>query len=130
MRRLDWGWLWWQVGLPLFAPIFLSGIFAAFWWTLADHFQPNASVLFDMTPWALATYALTLVGSTLRNFWSRFTNEPSLGIGLIVVAVADTIYYSFMVIRRHDPLFDAGFSSYFVMCVLVVVAIFLCYRAR
>lgn len=130
MQRLDWNWLWWQVGLPLFSPILLSAIFAFFWWSLADTFHPELKVLVDLTPWALATYSLTLVGSALRIFWPQFLTRSWLGVGLIVVAGADTIYYAFMVIRRHDPAFAVSSSAYVVTGVLVSASILLCYRAR
>lgn len=132
MSNLDWKWLWWQVGLPLFAPILLSIVFALFWWSLSPGFMPKVEVLVDLTPWALATYALTLIGTTLGSFWNRMAQHRALGTSLLAVAGVDTIYYAFMVIRRHDPAFAATseYPAYFVTAMLVAAAIVLCYRAR
>ncbi len=130
MVKLDWTWVFWQIVLPLIGPIVLSGIFAVLWWSLAINFQPNFAVLVDLTPWALATYSLTLIGSTLRSFWPRFGQHPWLGGALLSIASADLIYYAFMVIRRHDPSFIVASPAYIVTSVLVAASIVSCYRAR
>lgn len=130
MKRLDWNWLCWQVGLPLIGPLALSAIFALLWWSLQETFLPQIKVLVDVTPWALATYSLTLIGSALRLFWARSAQHPWLSAGLVAVALADTIYYAFMVIRRHDPTFVVASPAYFVSGILVMASITLCYRAR
>jgi hypothetical protein len=130
IRSWDWTWLSWQVGVPLVAPILLAALFAALWWSLSADFSPNLSILIDVTPWALATYSLTLLSTTLGRFWDRLPAHKWLGAGLIVAALFDGIYYAFMVIKRHEPGFEVTSSSYYVMTVLVAAAILLCYRAR
>jgi hypothetical protein len=130
MKKFDWKWLRWQVGLPLGAPILLSMIFVYFWWTLDPNFTPASSVVIDLTPWALATYVLTLIGTTIRAFGNRWTEQPKLGVALACVAFADTVYYAFMVIQRHNASFAPSPSVYYTMVILVFAAIILCYRAR
>ena len=130
IRSWDWPWLTWQVGVPLVGPVVLSGLFAALWWSLTSDFTPSLSILIDITPWALATYSLTLLSTTIGRFWDRLPTHKWVGIGLIVAALFDGIYYAFMVIKRHDPAFEVTSSSYYVMVVLVGAAILLCYRAR
>jgi hypothetical protein len=130
MAKFDWKWLLWQVGLPLGAPILLSAVFVYFWWTLTSNFIPALSVVIDLTPWALATYVLTLIGTTIRTFVNRWAEQPKLGAALAVVAFADTVYYAFMVIQRHDASFTPSPSVYYTMAILVFASIILCYRAR
>ena len=130
MTKFDWKWFGWQVGLPLGAPILLSVIFVYFWWTLASNFTVRLNVVIDITPWALATYALTLIGTTIRTFGNRWAKQPKLGAALVAVALADTVYYAFMVIQRHDASFTPSPSVYYTMIILVSASIILCYRAR
>lgn len=130
LRTLDWKWIWWQVGLPLVMPIAMAFLFALLWGSLSPDFTLRFEVLIDLTPWALATYALALIGSTFRTFWGRLDSERVLGFALLAVAIIDIIYYAFMVIRRHDPGFQVTANAYYVTAFLVVASIILCYGAR
>lgn len=130
MRAWDWKWIWWQVGLPIFVPIVTSLLCVILWGSLKPNFQVRFDLIIDITPWALATYSLALIGSTLRTFWKRLIDEVFLGITMLVVALVDTIYYAFMVIRRHDPSFVVTTDAYYVTVFIVVASVGLCYRAR
>ena len=87
----------------------------------------KGSVILDVSPWALTFFTLTLIGSTMNDFWSKLGSHPVLGGAMIVVALCVAIYASFVVIWRHDPAFVAGASVYYASAILLVTAVPLCY---
>lgn len=128
--RLDWQWLSLQVGLPIVAPVLLSSLFVAGWISLDATFAPRPQVIVDITPWALAVYCLTLIGSAFRSVLSSQVPKPALTVALVIVAGAVIVYYAFLVIRRHDDGFVIPPAAYYVTGLLTFVSVALCYRAR
>jgi hypothetical protein len=117
-----------QVGIPAVAPIFLSAVFVFAWKTLDSGFTPNFRVIVDVTPWAIAVYSLALIGCTFDRSWAKL-GKGALS-GLWVAAAANVVYYAFLVIRRHDLAFAVPADAYYVTVVLMIASIVLCYRAR
>lgn len=126
--KLDLRWIWFQVCIPAVLPILLSGLFVFGWETLTPAFSANWKVILDVTPWAIAIYSLTLIGGTFDRSWSKLDKAHLSSLWL--VAAANAIYYSMLVIRRHDPQFVVSGSAYYVTLVLMVCSIVICYRAR
>ncbi len=124
---MRWGWLAWQVLVPIFVPVFVSFLVVGAWATGQPNFSSNYSIILDISPWALTFYSLTLIGSTLNIFWDRINSHPILGSATIITAGAVTVYASFMVVWRHDPKFVAGNEVYSVTVILLVVTIILCH---
>ena len=125
--RLDWRWIFFQVGIPAILPIFLSALFVLCWMTLSPDFTPDFRVVIDVTPWAIAVYSLTLIGGA-------FDRSRKLDLAhtlqLCGAATANAVYYSMLVIKRHDPHFVVTWSAYSVTLVLMFCSIVICYRAR
>jgi hypothetical protein len=126
--KTDWRWLSFQVGVPLVLPALLSAMCVLAWESLDPTFVPDWRLVIDLTPWAIAVYSLTLIGSTFDRAWGKVGAGP-LSL-LWIVAGLNAIYYAFLVIRRHDPQFVVHQGAYFVTGVLMVVSILICYRAR
>jgi hypothetical protein len=120
-------WLFWQVLVPLLAPIIISGIVIIAWSTGVTTFHPNLKIVLDVSPWALTFYSLTLIGGTLNAMWSNLANKSGIGVCLILTAVAVTLYASFMVIWRHDSNFNPGTPVYVVTIFLLVVSVAFCH---
>jgi hypothetical protein len=128
MKNLDWRWIGFQIGVPAAAPILLSALFVFGWKSLTPTFAPDPRVIVDVTPWAIAVYSLALIGGTFDRSWSKLGKG---GLSLLwMAAAANAIYYSFLVIRRHDPEFAVAADAYWVTLVLMVSSVVLCYRAR
>jgi uncharacterized membrane protein len=126
----NWGWIAWQVGIPLGGPIFLSSLFVMFWWTLNGNFHPKWDVVLDITPWALTFYALTLIATALRELWPRYADHPALFVWLAILAGVIIVYYAFMVIVRHQNAFVPPPSVYIVTSILLVATIYVCHQAN
>jgi len=126
--KLDWRWLAFQVGIPAILPILLSALFVFGWETLTPSFNADVKVILDVTPWAIAVYSLTLIGGAFDRSWSKL--DKSHLCWLWVAAAANAIYYSMLVIRRHDPHFVVNGAAYYVTGVLMVCSIIICYRAK
>lgn len=130
MKNLDRTWLLWQVAIPLLAPIVISGVVVGAWATGNPTFTPSMSIIVDVSPWALTFYSLTLIGSTFNVFWPKLGTNAMLGIGLILTAVAVTLYASFMVIWRHDPTFSPGVPVYIVTVFLLCISVILSHNGH
>lgn len=127
MMRLDLRWMWFQVCVPLVLPVLLAALFAAGWWTLEEDFSLNIRVIADVTPWALSTYSLVLIGGTFERRWSDI-DRTALS-WLWCMTAANIVYYGLMIIKRHQsPVVPEG--AYFVSGVLMVASIIICYRMR
>ena len=128
MTTLQWRWLTWQVFIPIFGPIVLSGVIILLWMSSRPYFMPNLSIIMDVSPWALTFYSLTLIGATLNELWPKFSNHRSLGVWLICVAFAVGLYASFIVVWRHDDSFTPTPAGvYFVTLLLLMAAVALCH---
>lgn len=124
-----WKWAGFNVGLPLLAPIALSFVFAGLWWSVDNGFGPNLAVIIDLTPWAIAIYSLTLIGSTFQTFWPNHSKRPALTAWLIGITAANLVYFAFLVVKRHNAAYAPPTSAYYVAGILMFVAIVFCYRA-
>ena len=124
----DWRWLGFQVGVPLLLPALLSALFVLAWKSLDASFVPDWRLVVDLTPWAIAVYSLTLIGGAFDRAWGRLDRGP-LSL-LWLCAFANAVYYSFLVIRRHDPQFMVHAGAYYVTAMLMVLSVIICYRAR
>jgi hypothetical protein len=131
MHPRDWNWPWiiWQVLLPIFGPIFISFLVALSWSTGPTNFKMRADVILDVTPWALLFYSITLICVTMNDFWPKLSRHPVLGWGLIGIAIAASVYSSFIVIWRHDPHFETTSPIYFVTLMLLFPCIILCHQS-
>ncbi len=127
LASIDWKWGIWRVAVPLAAPTVISFIVAYAWASGNPGFRPSLSIAADVSPWALTFYSLTLIGSTLNDFWPKLTTKPVLGSALILVAVAVLLYTSFIVIWRHNPTFVPGKPVYGVTLVLLCSSVALCH---
>jgi hypothetical protein len=129
---MDWRWIGLQFGLPIVAPIFLSSLIAFLWLTLNPSFNPDFTVIFDITPWSLVFYSLALIGAaflarpngTIRHMRGWLVSW------LVVIAIADIVYYALMIISRHGNGFVTPGGAYYVSGLLVLASVALCYRAR
>ena len=102
---------------------------ALLWWTGDKNFAIKWSLIVeDVTPWALTFYAITLIGATMNDFWSKLPSHPVLGVALILTAFAVAIYGAFIVIWRHNSAFTPGTGVYVVTFLLLGISIGLCYR--
>lgn len=129
MPKLNWKWIFWQVVAPIVGPILISAVVAMLWWTGDKNFQINWPLIVeDVTPWALTFYAITLIGATMNDFWSKLPRHPGLGLALILTAVAAAIYGAFIVIWRHNSAFSPGTGVYTVTFILLLISVGLCYR--
>jgi hypothetical protein len=122
---INWRWFGWQVALPLGGPIVFSGIAMLLWKSGNPAFKPDLHVLLDVSPWALTFYSLTLISSTMNEFWKNISEHPMLGGSLITVAIAVGLYASFIVIWRHDSHFTSRPPIYGVALLLLVVSVVL-----
>jgi hypothetical protein len=77
-NKIDWSWLLWRVLIPLLAPVVVSSMVIFAWVTGSPSFKPYFGIALDVSPWALTFYSLTLVGSTLNEFWPRLGNNTAL----------------------------------------------------
>jgi hypothetical protein len=127
MNKLEGKWLLWQVAIPLLAPIIVSGVVILAWLSGSPKFSPNIQIAVDVSPWALTFYTLTLIGSTLNEFWPKLTTHVALGLAISLVATAVTLYAAFMVIWRHDPAFVPGRPVYLVALSLLFISVVLCH---
>ncbi|MBS0418095.1 MAG: hypothetical protein JSR66_10305 [Proteobacteria bacterium] len=125
----NWQWLIWQVGVPLGGPVILSWLIVLAWQTGNPGFVPKWNVILDVSPWALTSYSLTLIGASMNDLWPKIPSHPFIGCSLIVTALMITIYTAFMVIWRHNDHFLPGRSVYLLTGALLLVAIPLCYFA-
>jgi uncharacterized membrane protein len=107
----------------------ISGIVVFFWWTLKSGFAPSWHVIADITPWALTFYCITLIGATMNDLWGDYQKRPELFVGLLLTAAGVIVYYSLIVILRHEPSFVPGTAAYVATFILLAVSIGLCYRA-
>lgn len=121
-------WLVFQIVVPLVAPALLAGLFVGAWTTVDPTFSPKLAVIVDLTPWAIVTYSLTLVGGTFDRSWDKLSKE--MLCWLWGAATVNAVYYALLVIRRHDPTFQAHADAYIVTLALMVGSIIVCYRAR
>lgn len=128
--RLNWQWLIWQVGIPLGGPVILSWLIVLAWGTGNPDFIPKWSVVLDVSPWALTSYSLALIGAALNELWPRMPDNRALGWGLFGCASTTAIYTAFMVIWRHNTAFEPGPNVYILTGLLLLVTIFLCHLAQ
>ena len=127
LESIEGSWLAWRVAVPLLTPIIISFVVIMAWASGSPHFTPNIRIALDVSPWALTFYALTLIGSTLNEFWPKLATHPALGVALFLVAGSVTLYAAFMVIWRHDPAFVPGLPVYGVTIVLLFISVILCH---
>ena len=114
---------------PLIGPVVISGVVVCLWWVGDPKFKINWHLLIDdLTPWALTFYAITLIGATMKDLWSKLSVHPVLGVSLLLTAFTVAVFESFIVIWRHDSQFVAGTSVYLVTCFLLGVSIYLCHK--
>ena len=121
-------WFIWTVVLPIFGPIASSILFALLWWSLNPEFRIDPKIIFDVSPWALTFFSMTLIGSTLNEFWPKLSQHKILGGALVITALAVTVYAAIMVIRRHYPGVIPQGPAYFVTGLLWFVSVLLCYQ--
>lgn len=128
VMTLKWKWILWQVIVPIFGPIGISGIAAILWWTGNPDFRFDWNVIVDVTPWALIFYAITLIGAALNNIVPEFSDRPGMGFSLILAAVAVSLYGGFIVIWRHNHQFSVGTGVWIATFILLAISIGLCHN--
>jgi len=130
MAYLDYRWLLLHVGLPLVVPILLAIAVTMGWWSTDSGFRPNLKIIADVTPWALLTNTLTLLGSAIYALGRTRVKRRGLMLALRTALGADIGYYSILVIRRHQQDFAASFSAYSVALLIFAISVVLCYKSR
>jgi hypothetical protein len=89
--RLNWQWLIWQIGVPLGGPVILSWLIVLVWQTGNPDFIPEWNIVLDVSPWALTSYSLALIGASMNALWPRISSHPFIGCSLICVASLTSI---------------------------------------
>jgi hypothetical protein len=125
---LNWKWLIWQAGAPLWVPSLISLIVVFFWWTAKPDFTIDWHIVLDLTPWVLTFYTTTLISATMADFSPKFSNHLVLGSSLLAAGFAVALYASLIVLLRHDPAFKPGGGVYFMTILLLLVSVGLCHR--
>jgi hypothetical protein len=113
--------------MPLAGPIVISAIAATLWWSGRPDFHLNWRVIIDVTPWALIFYCITLIGAALNDLVPEFSERPGIGVGLIIAALAVSLYGGFIVIWRHDEPFTIPISVWITTFVFLAISIGLCH---
>src|SRR5215472_17639370 len=128
-EMLQWRWILWQVAIPILGPIGMSAIFLLAWktgeppdWAIKWH-----PIIEDVTPWALIFYSMTLIGATIDDFLPKFSAHIPFGVSLAVVAIAVTVYASFIVIWHQDANWHVRSPVYYVTGFLLVLSIVMCH---
>ena len=131
MHPRDWNrkWLFWQVIAPILGPILISAVAVIFWETINPNFKARWEVIFDVTPWALTFYTITLIGATMNDLWPKLGTHPGLGVGILAVGFSVGLYAALIVIRRHDQSFVPGTQGYAVTLILLALSVILCHQA-
>jgi hypothetical protein len=126
---MKWDWVLWQVVAPLFTPVVIS-VAAVFFSELGPHPYPiKWDILADTSPWALAFFSLTLIGSALHDLWLGNPRSPLVGF-LMVVGLFVAIFASYLVYwRQTESDFTPGAPIYYTMVVFFFGSIGLCHEA-
>jgi hypothetical protein len=122
-------WLCWQVAFPLGVPIVASFLFSLLWKTGNPDFHINVQVVFDVSPWALIFYSMTLIGSTLHEYWIKVVSHKLLLIGMIFTIMSVAIYASFIVIWRQYGNFTPSIDVYAVTGFLLIISVIVCHTS-
>ncbi|HEU0222474.1 MAG TPA: hypothetical protein VFR34_09750 [Paracoccaceae bacterium] len=126
MPKIYWGWVLWQVTVPVLGPFVLAAGILALWATGAPAFQPNYGTLIAyVSPWALTVYSLTLLGSTFHALVPKLGTHPALGVAMLVLLMVVGVYAAFIAVWQHDPGFRPSGEVYTVAGVLLFVTIVL-----
>jgi hypothetical protein len=123
--RLDWGWIGWQVGAPLLGPPGVGLLVVVLWRVAGNEARIDWSVLADLTPWALLTYALSLVATTLR---LREARGWLFWVTAFLALVA-LLLYAFILQRRLDGA-PVAEDALWLSAILVAATVVLCYLQR
>lgn len=121
-----WRWLFVQVGVPLFGPIFLAGLFAFAWSTGPNGFKPRFDIILEITPRALTFYCIALISITVAGFWDCMSRNPVVGILAIGTGGVVAVYHSFTVVWRHEANYVPTAETYYVTLILTFASIVVC----
>lgn len=125
--KLKWGFIGWEVGFPIGVPVALALMVMLFWETGPTPMPFSWKVVFDLTPWTLTFFAITLLSSSLRRLQAAGTmREPMFWMTLVLAGVS-ALYFGLLVIFRHTPNYEPGKGAYVISSILCVAAIQVCY---
>lgn len=126
---VNWGWIFWQVALPLGGPSLVSAVVIFLWSTGAKNFEPDYTwILASVSPWALVIYTVTLLANALKLVIP--TGRQRLVWATVFCTLAIFLYAAFIVIWSHDPDFSPNGNIYAVTIILLVCSIAVSHGAQ
>lgn len=128
-RSLDWAWVAWEGGLPLFLPVGLALLIRGMELTgpRADGFV-NFNVWSETTPWTLIFFSLTLNAHSVRKLWPHLGEyKPSFAAILSIMSLV-AIYAAFLIEWRGVQGWEPTLKCYSVAVVLTGLSIIFCSR--
>lgn len=135
-RTWKWHWLGWEVLFPLALPIIMSAAFVLLWEVGPSPVHFSLAVVFDLTPWTLSFFAITLLAGALRRLQMQAaqspTGAPQISLQpvfwlLIVQAFLSAVVFAFFVIWRHSPHYEPTPAAYSLSIAIVAAAIRTCH---
>jgi len=119
----------------------LISVGAVVMWKLFEKgFKPDFEVIADLSPWAISFFAATLIAATVREIYAHAKKAMSVpefqrilegNVGVFAAQVSVSIlllfYISFMVIKRHDSMFNPDAGVWVASFLLWFLAVLSCY---
>jgi cation transport ATPase len=127
LKSLQWRWLLTSVVVPILGPTILSLVVVGMWKSGNPAFTVDWSVLVDLSPWALAFYALTLIGSSFNAMWGQISRHPALTTCLIIIGALVLLYAGLNAVWRLNRPFVPPAPVYYVTGVLLASAVVVCH---
>lgn len=122
-----WKWIFWEVVFPLSLPPLLAIIAILLWITGPQKTIPDLRVIFDLPPWTLTFFGITLLASSLRKMALAGRMSTGLFWCLIVLAFLNGLYCAMFIAWRQEQPYNPGLSTYILSVIFTIASIRVCH---
>ncbi|MFU7529093.1 hypothetical protein [Qipengyuania sp. ASV99] len=120
-------WLMWNFLAPLAGPLAVSMLFMLAWKLGEPEFEISIARWLDISPWALVTYTVTLIGSNFDDYFRAEKPFDSLVIQSGLCLLAIVVFGAFITIWAQDPDWKPTARIYIPTVILLVASVRVCY---
>jgi hypothetical protein len=129
--KLNGAWLFMQVVFPLGGPVG-GALLCLLFWNLGPKPIPInfVTILSDVTPWALLSYSLTLIGINLYHFWTKIKSHMVLTVAFIGIPIIGFLFFGYLTIWGQTPGYNPSAGVYSLTVILTIMAIGFCHECN
>ncbi len=127
--RLNVEWLIWEVAVPLGLPVIASLVIVILNATGPSPKPISIARAIDLAPWTLCFFSFTLLASSMRRFWFKFSESTIIAVSLLVCMALVAVYTGMLVSWHQDASFKPSTMNYVVSGIFTLATIWSCHAS-